>query len=175
MKYLKQFILPIAGLEIGSHQYAFHIDGKFFESYEESDVKECSVDLALDLRRQTDLILLTFHLSGSIRLICDRCLDPFDLPVAYEDTVVLKFMTRDIQPEEMDDETEYLQPEQQEIDIRQHIYDFIALQVPFRKVHPDDENGKSGCDEEVLRKINELSVKDHTDPRWDQLKDLQNN
>lgn len=175
MKYLKQFILPIAGLEIGTHQYTFDIDGKFFESFEESLVKNCQIRLELELLRQTDVIVLTFHLSGTIGLICDRCLDPFDMPIDYSDDVMLKFKRRDTMLTEQDDDIEYILPEQQEIDIRQHLYDFITLQVPFRKVHPDDENGNSGCDEDVLRKINELSIKDHNDPRWDQLKDLQNN
>lgn len=173
MKYLTQFMIPIAGLEIGTHQYEFKIDGKFFESFEVSEISKCAVDVQLDLIRQTDMILLRFRFTGTIELICDRCLDPFDLPVDHTEEVVLKFRARGAEAPAEDEET--ILPDQQEIDIRQYLYDFISLQVPFRKVHPDDENGKSLCDEEVLRKIQELSIKKDTDPRWDQLKDLQNN
>lgn len=173
MKYLKQFNIPIAGLEIGSHQFDFNIDGKFFESFEVSEIHECSIDLQLSLIRQTDMIMLEFRIKGTIRLLCDRCLDPFDLPVETTESVVLKFKVRG--QEAGDGEEELILPDQQEIDIRQYIYDFISLQVPYRKVHPEDENGKSMCDEEVLKKIKELSIKKNTDPRWDQLKELPNN
>lgn len=173
MKYLKQFIIPIAGLEIGTHQYQFKIDGKFFESFEVSEIQKCNIDLQLDLLRQTEMMALKFNFKGTIELICDRCLDPFDFPVDFAESVVLKFKTRgSTEPGEDED---YILPEQQEVDLRQYIYDFISLQIPFRKVHPDDENGKSMCDEEVLKRIEELSVKKNTDPRWDQLKDLPNN
>lgn len=173
LKYLKQFNIPIADLEIGTHQYDFKIDGKFFESFEGSEIKKCHVILHLELLRQIEIIVLQFHLKGTVELICDRCLDPFDLPINHTEIVELKFLSRGSKAKK--DEEDYILPEQQEIDIRQYIYDFICLQIPFRRVHPEDKNGKSMCDEEVLRRIEELSIKKDTDPRWDQLKDLQNN
>jgi uncharacterized metal-binding protein YceD (DUF177 family) len=170
---LKQFNIPIAGLEIGTHQYDFDIDGKFFEAFPESEIKNCRIKLDLNLIRQTELILLVFSIKGSIELICDRCLDPFDLDIDINEEVVLKYLPRNSKVEDKGEEV--ILPEQQEIDIRQYIYDFICLQIPFRKVHPDDENGNSLCDKEVLKKIDELSIKKDTDPRWDQLKDLEIN
>ncbi len=173
MKYLKQFNIPISGLEIGTHQYDFLIDGKFFEAFEESEINKCRVELRMELVRQTELIVLRFVMNGMIELFCDRCLDPYDFFFDTEESVVLKFKGRADTKETGEDE--YILPEQEEIDIRQYIYDFIILQIPYRKVHPEDEYGNSMCDKEVLRKIEELSVKKETDSRWDQLKDIQNN
>jgi uncharacterized protein len=173
VKYLKQFNIPISGLEIGTHQYDFLIDGKFFEAFEESEIKICRVALHLELLRQTELISLQFSFIGSIELTCDRCLDPFDFPVETDESVVLKFKARS--SDVAKGEEDYILPEQQEIDIRQYIYDFISLQIPFRRVHPEDKKGKSMCDEDVLRRIEALSVKKETDSRWDLLKDLPNN
>jgi len=44
-------------------------------------------------------------------------------------------------------------------------------------VHPDDENGKSTCDPEMLSKLNEYIVSGEkgSDPRWNDLKKLMNN
>lgn len=170
---MKQFNIPISGLEIGAHQYDFLIDGKFFEAFEESEINVCRVELRLELIRQTDMILLQFFLKGTVELACDRCLDPYEQPIETEEHVVLKFKSRTSDVKK--DEDDYILPEQEEIDIRQYIYDFICLQIPYRKVHPEDEDGNSQCDPEVLRKIEELSIKRDNDSPWDQLKDLQNN
>ena len=55
--------------------------------------------------------------------------------------------------------------------------DVYKRQLPIQKVHPDDENGKSTCDPDMLKKIREHMVIDEniTDPRWDELKNLVKN
>jgi uncharacterized protein len=172
LKYLKQFLIPIAGIESGAHQYAFDIDGKFFESFGESEIQVCNVRVDLVLLKQEDMIVLSFSYDGSIELTCDRCLDPFDFPIDGTDEIILKFGKV---PEKQKADEEIIAPDQKEIDIKQYLFDFINLNIPFRKVHPDDENGKSLCDPEVIRKIEELSNTKDTDPRWDQLKNIQIN
>jgi uncharacterized protein len=172
LKYLKQFLIPIAGLESGSHQYAFDIDGKFFESFGESEFQVCKITVDLALLKQEDMIVLQFRYNGTVELTCDRCLDPFDFPMVGNDEIILKFGKGS---EEQKADEEIITADQKEIDIRQYLFDFINLNIPFRKVHPDDESGKSLCDPEVIRKIEELSNTRDTDPRWDQLKDLQIN
>jgi uncharacterized protein len=46
--------------------------------------------------------------------------------------------------------------------------------LPFRRVHPEDENGDPACNPEMIRKLEEhlgkQEYKDQTDPRWDALK-----
>ncbi|MFM7079423.1 MAG: YceD family protein, partial [Bacteroidota bacterium] len=60
------------------------------------------------------------------------------------------------------------------LDVAQHIYEYISLQVPMRVVHPDDSEGRSGCDPEVIRKLEEEPEHQDPieDPRWDALKKL---
>lgn len=172
LKYIKQFLISLAGLDTGSHQYEFDIDKKFFEHFGNNELQKCTVHVNLDLLKQEDMLVLQFRFVGSIELICDRCLDPFDFPVNGIESVVLKFggSHNNAKTDE-----EIIGNEQKEIDIRQYIFDFLILKIPFRKVHPDDENGSSQCDPEVISKLEELSIKNNTDPRWDQLKDIQIN
>jgi uncharacterized metal-binding protein YceD (DUF177 family) len=171
VKYLKQYIIPIAGQETGSRQYDFKIDGLFFEQYPESEIDDCSVSLHLEVVKQEDLFILNFEFTGDVGLVCDRCLDPFRLKVDGSDTLTLKMGGKGSRK----DDDEVISAEAQEISVRQYIYDFIMLRIPIRRTHPEDDPGNSSCDQEVLKKIEELSNKKDTDSPWDKLKDLQNN
>ena len=142
MKYLKQFSIPVAGLETGTHQYEFDIDQKFFEDVSDCEIQKCSIHVILDLTKQEDMMLLEFQFQGNAELICDRCLDILDMPLEGSDEVLLKY-SRNADKNMQDEDT--INPEQHELDIWQYIYDFISLNIPFRKVHPDDEDGNSTC------------------------------
>ena len=55
------------------------------------------------------------------------------------------------------------------------IYETICLALPHRIVHPDDENGNSTCNPEVLKKLESMSQTEkpqEIDERWAALKDL---
>jgi uncharacterized protein len=169
---LKQFVIPIAGIDAGLHQYDFDIDSKFFENNNESEIRTCKIHVRLDLLKNEDMLLLRFIYSGTVELQCDRCLDLFDMPLLGDDEVILKYGKTQGKPK---GEEEFISNDQQEIEVRQYIFDFITLNIPFRKVHPDDEQGNSLCDPEAIRKIEELSNTSKSDPRWDQLKDIQIN
>ena len=63
-----------------------------------------------------------------------------------------------------------------ELDLQQHLYEFIHLALPIKRVHPGDKNGKSTCDPVMLKKLEELIVEEEKEerPRWDELKKLMN-
>ncbi|GAG53875.1 unnamed protein product, partial [marine sediment metagenome] len=56
---------------------------------------------------------------------------------------------------------------------------YIHLALPPKRAHPDDENGKSMCDAEILKKLKELKGKEiekqDNDPRWEALKKIKFN
>ena len=70
-----------------------------------------------------------------------------------------------------------LPADEHELDLKQYIYEYIHLALPIKRVHPDDKNGKSTCDPEMLKKLKEHIVnnENENDPRWDELKKLMNN
>jgi uncharacterized metal-binding protein YceD (DUF177 family) len=64
-------------------------------------------------------------------------------------------------------ETEY------QFDLSSYIYEFIHLALPVRLLHPDDEDGNSTCDPDMLRLLETLAPTGDTfDPRWEALKKL---
>jgi uncharacterized metal-binding protein YceD (DUF177 family) len=57
------------------------------------------------------------------------------------------------------------------------MYEYIVLSLPVQRIHPDDENGRSGCDPDMLEKLKaltakELNLENQADPRWDALKGI---
>ena len=68
-----------------------------------------------------------------------------------------------------------LNTDDHEIDLKDYIYELIFLNIPIRKVHPDDEDGNSTCNPEMLNKLEKYTTKDESskiDSRWSKLNDL---
>ncbi len=166
--YLKQYILPFSGLSLDKHLYHFDIDGKFFAEFEYSDIEQASINVDLTLDRQERMLVLDFTIKGSVNVMCDRCLDNFDFVIDKQERLIIKL--GETWGEENDDiliipETEH------QIDISLNLYEYIVLMLPIKRTHPEDENGNTKCNPEIIKKLNELS---HTEPdsRWESLKGL---
>jgi len=167
--YLKQFVIPFVGLSVGNHQFDFVIDDKFFASFEYSEIKSANIQVSLDLEKTDRMLILNFSITGTIRASCDRCLDEFDYPVEGNEEYFIKFGSEHY---EEDVNVLVITENETHFEIAQLIYDYVNLLLPFKVVHPDDEDGNSQCDPDVLKRIEQHSVQKEIDARWDKLKDL---
>jgi uncharacterized protein len=165
--------IPLSGLKEGRHTIDFEIDEEFFEQFDESEVKEGSLVANIEIDKRSSHLDLLIRISGSVRISCDRCLEMFFQPVICENRLLVKFgkSIEDIDPDILS-----VPVDENELDLQQHIYEFIHLALPIKRVHPDDKNGVSTCDPVMLEKLNELIVEEEieNDPRWDELKKLMN-
>lgn len=169
MDYLKNFVIPFIGLSDGEHQFDFLIDDKFFECFEYSEIKRAQAKVHLNLNRHERMLELTFILTGTLEVTCSRCLDQFDLPIEGEEVLFVKFGH---EFKEEDDDVIIIPETESQINIAPFIYDYLSLLVPFRVVHPENEDGQSACDPDVISRIDNSSEQKEIDPRWDKLKDL---
>lgn len=168
----EKFTIPFVGLATGHHQFAFEIDDSFFVLFENTVINEAEVHVDLDLHKTNESLTLLFRLQGNVKVTCDRCLEPFMMPVDTLQGVIVKFGD---EQQGDDDEVVVIPHGSHEINVAQHIYDFISLQIPYRVVHPDKADGTSGCDPEFISRMNDLEVSDEEkpeDPRWDALKKI---
>lgn len=171
MDKLKHYILHFSGLGLGEHNFHYHIENDFFAAFDNTDIEQASIDVELTLDKQERMLILNFEIKGSINVMCDRCLDNFDFPLNGTERLIVKFG----EVFENDNEEVLLLPEyEHKLDISAYLYDYIILMLPIRVVHPEDENGKSNCNPEIIKKLESLS-KTETDPRWGDLKDLISN
>jgi uncharacterized protein len=166
--------LPIGGLKEGHHFYDFEIGNKFFEEFEESEIKEGDLSVRVELEKRPSHFDLIVKISGKVRICCDRCLEMLFQPLECENKLLIKFgkVWDDSDPDII-----IIPADETELEIKQYLYEFIHLALPIKRIHPVDSKGASTCDPEMLRKLDQHIVNENkpNDPRWDELKKLINN
>ena len=167
------YTIPLSGLKEGHHTIDFEIGNKFFDSFEESEVKEGSLIANIELDKRSTHTDLLIRISGSVSVCCDRCLEMFFQPVDCENRLLVKF-GKSI--EDSDPDIISVPADKHELDLQHHLYEYIHLALPIKRVHPVDKSGNSTCDPVMLKKLEELIVEEENenDPRWDELKKLIN-
>ena len=168
------FAIPIGGLKEGRYSYDFEISNEFFDKFEESEIKEGSLNAVVEADKLTTHINLLVRIEGNVNVSCDRCLGEFRQPVSCENRLLVKFGRVS---DNSDPDIITLPADEAELDLRQFFYEYIILALPIQRVHPANKSGKSACDPEMLEKLKEHIADDEntSDPRWDELKRLMNN
>jgi uncharacterized metal-binding protein YceD (DUF177 family) len=172
LKSLRIYSIPFTGLKLGKHEFEFIIDDSFFNEFEYSLVKKASVKCIVELEKQETMIILNFHISGTINANCDRCLAEYPYPVDIREQQVAKFSDEEIVD---DEEIIILTKNDHEINIAGLVYEYINVALPFIMVCSDQGNTPY-CDKEMLESLNKLTAntgqEEKTDPRWDALKKI---
>jgi uncharacterized metal-binding protein YceD (DUF177 family) len=167
-------ILPLSGLKVGRYTFNFEIGDKFFEQFEGSEIKEGTLYANIEMDKRSSHFDILVKITGSVQIGCDRCLEMFFQPIDCENRLLVKLGGK---WDEDDPDILTIAADEQELDIRQYIYEYIHLALPIKRIHPDDKDGKSTCNPDMLNRINEHIIYDEreNDPRWDELKKLINN
>ncbi|MEN8224540.1 MAG: DUF177 domain-containing protein, partial [Bacteroidota bacterium] len=134
MKALKEYVIPFVGLKEGVHDYSYEIDGKFFESFEYSEIDNGKIHADVQMDRQERMLIFEFKMKGFVIVPCDRCLEDMEYPLEVKERLIVKF------GQEYEEETEEILiiPETvSQIDISGFIYEYIMLALPLKRVHPD--------------------------------------
>ncbi|MGZ2369028.1 YceD family protein [Ancylomarina sp. YFZ004] len=172
MDYLAKYTIPYKGLQDGSHEFEFTADEKFFEHFQFENDFQGQVSVKATLLKKTLVMTLNIEIGGDINVTCDRCLDRFPYHAKGESTLFIKFGET---YEELDNDIIVVPESDYEITIAQYIYELILLSFPINFIHPDDEDGFSTCNEEMIQKLDEHSETEKIDPRWSELKKLIDN
>ena len=172
MKVGNDYILPIAGLSIGYHDFEYEIDDKFFEDFEFSEVKKGCVKVNLNVEKHEREFILTFNFAGNVYIPCDRCNEEYEQPIENKVVIYLKYGHG---YEEESDDVIVIPSEEGEFDVASLIYEYIILSLPIHRVHED----VSQCNQEVIEYLEraeseESEEDDEIDPRWKCLEELKN-
>ena len=135
----------------------------FFSAIHGPEIECGHVDVALRVKRTSEAFDLDFQYEGVVKVECDRCLNPMDLPIHGECSL------RAVLGEEDDDDGELLTVSENHgiLDLSWHLYEMLALEIPIRHVHEDGE-----CNEQVLKRLNGEDREKQVDPRWAALEQL---
>lgn len=195
MSKFSQFKIDLKNLSDTITTYSYELDRKFFDSIDHEEVRKGNIKAELTVRKTIDAYEFSFHLSGTIQIPCDRCLDEMNQDIDTHDRLIVKL------GEEYSEESDVLViiPESEgAINIAWYLYEFIVLNIPIKHIHEagkcnkgmtskyrkhqavkvsdDDEDDDDqleddlGADEEI--DFSEDLSQETTDPRWDELKKL---
>lgn len=123
----------LKSLPEGKHTFEYHLDKAFFTNMENADVRDADVNVILDVDHRGDSYVMVFHLTGSLTLLCDRCLDELQIPIDATYNLTVKY------GEEYNDDSDTLLviPESDNyLNVAYMIYDTAVLAIPPRHVHP---------------------------------------
>ena len=186
-----KYKIDLKGMRTDSCRYEFVLDNQFFADIDNPDIAKGNVHVMLSVKKTSHAFELHFRTEGIVWVLCDRCLDEMEQPVASEDDLVVKFG-----PEyaEEGDNLVIIPEDEGILNVAWFMYEFVALAIPMKHVHapgkcnqamsraldkhlrvlPDDpseadvpEDGDDdGADGEGSTPI---------DPRWNELKKLLDN
>ena len=172
MGYLKKYRIHFRQLDLGRHHFQFDIEDRFFSFFEKSEIQEGTLTAQVELLKEERLTTLNVTIEGEVKVKCDRCLDYFMHPLNFSGTLYLK-------PEEeaWDDKDRVdvilVAADESEVQLAQYFYESILLSLPLKRVHPDDEEGNSTCDPEMLELLDQHQDEEQEiDPRWEKLKNI---
>lgn len=172
-KAIKEYLIPYVGLQNKLYEFSYSINETFFTYFDDNDIKKCLVDVKLEFEKRESFFLLNFYIDGFVEVPCDRCLDPYKQEIFGDYEVLVKFDTEQ-QEDNEDEDIIYISKSDDFIDVSKLIYDFILLSIPLRCVHPNDENGNSLCNQQIIKKLENKTEEESTDPRWAALEKLKN-
>ncbi len=172
---MKDLVINFVGLQEGKHDFQFEITDEFFESIEYSEIPKGQVAVDLILEKKPGMMILNFTFKGFIQVTCDRCADNFNFPIDQQDKLVVKVGGKGEEGQSTE-EVLFLAAGEYQLDLTHFIYETLQLTLPLKIVHPVDASGKSTCNQEIIKKLEQLSnsSNDKTDPRWDILKSFSN-
>ena len=153
------YTISFKGLSLGSHLFDWKINGQFFSMYEKSEISDACVEVQVTLVKHTRFMELYLVLTGWVEVACSRCLDPLKLDIASETKMYIEFGSHSVADETDDNDVIVLSYGEDKLNMSQYIYEYAHLNLPIRRIHPDDDNGQRTCNAEMIGKLEQFLVK----------------
>ncbi|KAA6343629.1 hypothetical protein EZS27_008696 [termite gut metagenome] len=145
--------LDLKGMQTDVAVYEFSLDNLFFANIDGPEVQKGKVKATVTVRKVSQAYELNFQTQGIVRVPCDRCLDDVEQPVESSNNKLIVKFGREYAEES--DNLIVIPEKEGCINVAWFIYEFIALAVPMKHVHPP---GK--CNKAMTGKLqNHLRVK----------------
>ena len=169
---MKPYQVNIAGLSEKNNTFHFEVSDDFFEKYGNTLLESGDFQVILSLEKHETFLEAHFKISGIAHLICDRSLEPFDYPVEISHPMIFKFGEEN---REISDEMIEISIHEPFLDVSSFIYEFIALSIPMKKLHPRFLELDSLDREDTFIYSSNTKVEEEVDPRWEALQKIKNN
>ncbi len=131
MGILSGYKIDVKNVRGGIAEYRFALDDTFFEAMGGILVKGGKATADLKIRERGAAYAFTFHIKGTVRVPCDKCLDDMDVEIETERELTMK--PGDGYAD--DGDTVTFPREDSTVDVAWVIYELAALEVPLTHVH----------------------------------------
>ena len=111
----------------------YYLGDSFWGLFEGSPLKKSKLTATVRLNRTPSNIRMLFSIVGVVVLVCDRSMEAFEYPVHIEKKVNFKLGQEN---KELGTDLYMLEQKAATTNIAQHIYDFVNLEVPMKRLHP---------------------------------------
>ncbi len=178
MDYLEPFSIKLFnGKNVGSFDYQYKIDNRFFDCFEDSLIKEGNYDVDLKVDISERMIILNFDIEGEYSAICDRCLVDITIPSSISYRVFLKYGILEEDNEDNDfDDVIYIEEGSRRYNVANIINQLIALSRPMSNLYDCENDPNPKCDFKMLEYLNNAEKDDgeenDSNPMWDDLKNI---
>lgn len=160
--------IDLKGLQEGVNVFESDLDDEFFEAVGSQELHGGRLHVSLSIRKASGFYDLTSHVTGTVRVACDLCLDDMDEAVDAENRLVVKLGSEN----SIEDDVVTVDDEEAILDMSWLIYEFVTLSLPIKHVHAP---GK--CNPAMTEVLDRLSAdrssdegsSDAIDSRWSAL------
>ena len=168
---MERYRVNILGLSLSIHHFEYDLGGEFLKKYDAGLVSEGSFKAQVAIDKRETFLDISFTILGSVKLVCDRSLDEFDYPIDVSSKIIFKYGDED---KEISEDVMMIHRGTESLELGKFIYEFIALAIPMKKLHPrfQDESDEEGG---IVYTSDPEEKKEEIDPRWEMLKKLNKN
>ena len=168
---LKLFKIDLKGLTEDTTSLEYALDDQYFAALSDAEIKSGALHASGSIRKAVGFYELLLHISGTVQVPCDRCLDMMTQPIDTDLRLTVK-----LGPEYAEQDDVIIVDERDAtLDTSWLIYESIALAVPIQHVHQPGD-----CNDAMMRMLTEHSAarssdadaNEEMDPRWEKLKSL---
>lgn len=185
MNVLDSYRIDFKNMKSEKLDFWFHLDDAFFQAVDGPEIKQGDLNAHLTVRKTTGAFECHIDITGTIQIVCDRCLDLTNLPINIDTLIKVRL------GEEFDDDGEWITiPEEDDVfDLSWLLYEIVALEIPLQHVHEPGACNESmisalethgatlrEADEDEDEDLSEIKDEDKPiDPRWNELKKILDN
>jgi uncharacterized metal-binding protein YceD (DUF177 family) len=156
----RMYEITFVGLKQGEHEFEYQLNDAFFKEKGSEDVENMNATIKMLLDKNNGFMLLKFYVGGSAEVSCDRCGNTLKVELWDEFNMVVKLTEDPIKANEEEEDADvfYISKTESHVDVSDWLYEFGMLSIPTQHICGNDDNGNSLCNEEVLKKLEEMKA-----------------
>jgi len=149
------FRIPVHSSSDELKEYELEVDDSFFTHFEYGEVEKGDLMAKVGVTYSSRQVKLNLYLKGNVELTCDRCLDTY---IKELDASYILYGKFGHSTDQDDIDVLWIPEDKHYIDLLPVLFDYINLSLPLKKIHPDDEEGNSTCNVEMINRLEDLGI-----------------